>query len=314
MSKEPTNSDASCWNDDLKQKLLEAVRKPHEDAKLFDFRRHQLSIKMDPEDANFISTATSGGVSLTGPGLSMLTQKVDALKAKEDEKKSKERALKQSLEAINERLAELGRQIKQHERNIKVADDFIKDLENGEKPELDSDGSLKNKERERLLKEYEQRTGKKVDRTNADILLQVAREQREYERQQLEIKSKKRDDLKEKLESAQEQYKEIKKVPDPAQCIEALKTLTKSLDDDTRNGLVTELNDQTAKNEARMVMGKSTEKIKEFSSGDQNGLRGQEWQVEKISLDLAMEDTFEHFIFFSCAQSRGQRPKPVLFR
>jgi|GEM_PF-5216519 len=104
-----------------------------------------------------------------------------------DKRKKQAKALRSAL-AQTLKLSRLQDEMAQHIRNIEVADKFIADLENGKQPELDADGSLKNKERERLIKEYEKRTGETVDRTNAEALLRAAREQREHELQQYKHK------------------------------------------------------------------------------------------------------------------------------
>ncbi len=103
----------------------------------------------------------------------------------EKRRKDTERAI--LLAALNAEIAELDFQ-------IGVGEDFLNDLRAGKAPELDDDGSLKNKDREKIIKDYEDRTGNKVDRTDIDALEAAAAAQiEEMKRRIAGLESKKSD-------------------------------------------------------------------------------------------------------------------------
>ncbi|SNY59408.1 hypothetical protein SAMN06297129_3755 [Pseudooceanicola antarcticus] len=110
----------------------------------------------------------------------------------ESEKKKRERtaALMRSVAAIEAQLAklyerrdqlmseidQLEQEIEKLDQELDHLDDAIARLEKGEELGLDENGALKDKQLETALQEYERRTGKKVDRSDSDALLQALRD------------------------------------------------------------------------------------------------------------------------------------------
>lgn len=98
---------------------------------------------------------------------------------REEDRKKKDQQLSVLKEArkILERIAQIDQQIDelQEERSelvskIDIAQSALDKLERGENLELNADGELANQDYEDIIKEYERRTGKKVDRTDSESL------------------------------------------------------------------------------------------------------------------------------------------------
>lgn len=93
--------------------------------------------------------------------------------AKREEKERQNRTETQMLlNALRAEAAELDFQ-------INVADDFLDDLRNGIAPELTADGRIADGDREKIIRDYEERTGVTVDRTDVDALEVAVEEQKE---------------------------------------------------------------------------------------------------------------------------------------
>lgn len=185
MAFDPNKSSEGEKRGPLTGKLLDeadaAVKKPHEQAKVDALRDHNHS--MAQADNTDTGSLSSGRIR-TGAGVSMNAASVLQLKAKKEKEKAFREAGKRALEQLNEMLADLEKQIAEHEEAAKDADDFANRLKDGEQPEVGEDGKLKNKKDEKTISDWEKRTGKKADRTDRDMMLQIAVEQGRYNREQ----------------------------------------------------------------------------------------------------------------------------------
>ncbi len=179
---------------------------------------------------------------------------IQLLKQKEKKEKDLRFALKLALKDMIEGLDQ---EIAQHKRNIAVADEFIADLKDGKIPELDDDGSLKNKERERLIQEFEKRTGQTVDRTNTDQLLLITQQQREYEQHQFDTKTILREDT-----------AELSRNLDNATSPEEAKQLLEGYSTKYSQTAIGDLESQAQKNMATAALGKDDEAVQRFAALD----------------------------------------------
>lgn len=95
---------------------------------------------------------------------------------KKDERKREaalRRAINDALERMDQQLAAIDLRRGEIAEMLQGAEDVIETINNGEAVELDDDGTLKNKAAEKALKEFEKRTGKKVDRNDPDAVLEA---------------------------------------------------------------------------------------------------------------------------------------------
>jgi len=159
------------------------------------------------------------------------------------------------------KIQRLEQEIEQHKHNLEIADQFIEELENGKAPELDADGSLKDKERERLLREYEKRTGETVDRTNIDALLLAMREQRKHEQQQLDYKEAEVENIKSKSPETAAAIETIIETMDGDEELTALSENAKGLSRDDFLATIQHLNSPETKNKVWSVNAKTAPKI-----------------------------------------------------
>ncbi len=162
-----------------------ALSQPHEAAKRF------VEGQLDAENRQDMNGADPDG----GLNGRMRTAASNARLANgntESEKKKRERtaALMRSVAAIEAQLAklyerrdqlmseidQLEQEIEKLDQELDHLDDAIARLEKGEELGLDENGALKDKQLESALQEYERRTGKKVDRSDSDALLQALRD------------------------------------------------------------------------------------------------------------------------------------------
>lgn len=82
--------------------------------------------------------------------------------------------------AMMNRLNELNKNIARLDAKIIVADEILTRLQNGEKFGVGPDGSLKDKDAEKLVQEYEKRTGQKIDRNDSNALYEAIHLEKEW--------------------------------------------------------------------------------------------------------------------------------------
>lgn len=97
-------------SDDIAQEMLDAVHKPHEDAKANDLRNHNHSMA---QADNHTIASLSSGQQRTSSGASMEAQSLQAIEIKKKDEKSRDRALKRQLKELNEQIAEAKAKLRQ---------------------------------------------------------------------------------------------------------------------------------------------------------------------------------------------------------
>ncbi|WP_421754191.1 hypothetical protein [Croceimicrobium sp.] len=157
-------------------------------------RANEKAEQLETKQKNF--SFTEGGNEAAG--LQKIAQDaagINSARKKEEEKKRTRRmemmlALEASREALEKTLADLeefGVKIDlkilslEQEKAEKLAQieeidaiqDNIRLIKNGGEPELDEDGTLKDKALERVIQDHEKKTGKPVDRENPSLLLAI---------------------------------------------------------------------------------------------------------------------------------------------
>lgn len=139
-----------------------------------------------------------------------------------------QQALQQYLKALDDRIEELNnlinplrievaqnnRKLSEFEEDLKAINQFRQAYDNGEDIEVNSDGTLRHKRWEKLLKQYEERTGEKIDRKDSSSIFKaLVQEQEKIEENKINLKNendKKIIEL-EKLEKEQKNLLDEKK-------------------------------------------------------------------------------------------------------
>ncbi len=128
-----------------------------------------------------------------------------ALTSKENERRKKESSDHLIFMILMDRLNQLQEKIAWLSDEILVAEDILTRIQNGEKFEVGPDGSLKDKGAERLVQEYEKRTGQKVDRNDPDALYDAIHSENEHmwtKRKGYDAEHKRLEDIRERIENA----------------------------------------------------------------------------------------------------------------
>lgn len=182
---------------------------------------------------------------------------------REEERRKFTRAMHAALKRlddINNRIGELDNEIAQHQRNIGVIDRMIQELQANGELEVNEDGTLKNDEYERLRKEYEERTGKKLDPNDPEALMIALQEQRRWEQKQLDWKENERKGLEEEKNELEDKLDQTAQIVDREQRIEQTGKALKEAKEDTREAAISDFDKQVRKDEAREALGLSVEK------------------------------------------------------
>lgn len=186
------------------------------------------------------------------------------------------------LDDINNRIGELDNEIAQHQRNIGVIDRMIEELQANGELEANEDGTLRNDEYERLRKEYEKRTGKKLDPNDPEALMIALQEQRRWEEDQLERKGRERKGLEEEKSQLEDKLDQADQIVNREQRIEQKGRVMNEADEDTREATISDSKDQVKKDEASEALGLDVETQSNF---DQAGQYGQ--SVKQVSFKSA---------------------------
>lgn len=141
-------------------------------------------------------------------------------------------AMQRQIDAIDniirlntERIQQNTRKMQEIQNFRDRLDTYIDGLRKGRIPERERDGSFKDKEFERKLKEYEERTGKKLNRDDADELRRAIHEinkQEENEQKRLadenrqlgednDIQKRKKDDIQKDLDRKKSEHPDVAK-------------------------------------------------------------------------------------------------------
>lgn len=258
-------------------------------AKELALKIHNLSIGND-------DTTVGGGLRADAAAQTRAAER-DFKKKKDEDTKARQHAiLMDQLASLNARIAELDREIDGHRKNITTADNFIADLLAGRKPELDDDGSLKNKERERLIKSWEKRNGQTADRTDPNILLTIAHDQKAWEEGQLDTKLDERKGLIERKTIVENKLNEADSIQNREMRIAAKKETIRDESTATVNKAITDLNTQEQKNEIREARGYLDTTVNEFEARDKSGLGHDDRNVQIVdkgfNFTSAMSENF----------------------
>lgn len=261
----------------------ELTGKVHRNAKDLERLIENLSVDgmMDGVKGGVVGSGLRGGSTLAttmGPG-------GNATKRDEERRKftrAMVRAMK-DLEELFDRRDQLNNEIAEHKQNIDTAQDIIDDINAGEDIEVNADGTLKNEEYERLRREYEKRTGKKLDPNNTELLLQAMLEQQAYDRNQLATK---RDELDKTNQKIVEAEPEVRKLVEAGRT-EELKAVVSSMDDAVIKGVISDLDDQQHKTEVREAVGLQAENIARLAIDDQAGSSAAAFKFENMLNDDA---------------------------
>lgn len=195
-------------------------------------------------------------------------------KKKEEERKRFVRAVHAALrrlDEINDRLAELDQEIGQHKENINVIDQMIDELQANGELEVNEDGSLKSDEYERQRKAYEKRTGKKLDPNDPDAMIIALMEQRAWEENQLNRKSRERNELEDEKEELETKLDQTSQIVDRDERIRETGKVLNEEQADTREAAITDMEKQVRKDEARESLGLDVETQSDFDQSGQNG-------------------------------------------
>jgi len=182
---------------------------------------------------------------------------------REEERRKFTRAMHAALKRlddINNRIGELDNEIAQHQRNIGVIDRMIEELQANGELEVNEDGTLKNDEYERLRKEYEKRTGKKLDPNDPEALMIALQEQRRWEEDQLERKGRERKGLEEDKRQLESELEHTAEIADKKERLAAKGKIMSKAREDTREAAISDSEDQLQKDEAREALGLSVDK------------------------------------------------------
>jgi len=193
---------------------------------------------------------------------------------REEERRKFTRAMHAALrrmEEIDLRLGELDREISQHKANISVIDRMIEEIQANGELEVNDDGTLKNDEYERLRKQYEKRTGKKLDPNDSDAMLIALMEQREWEKDQLDRKGRERDELEQEKDDLEASLEKTSHIVDRDERIEKTGEVLKQAKADTREAAITDMDEQVRKDEAREALDLDVETQRDFDQSGQTG-------------------------------------------
>lgn len=149
MSKPPIDSD-------------EAVRKPHEIARVDALRDHNHTMAQKDSDSPSLE---NGRIALSYKNPN------DSLSAR---KKKDEKAIRFALKMINlvNQLVAIDMRLSEIYQMQQGINRQLKAIQQGNGVELDSNGKLQDKDAEKALQEYEKKHGVKVDRTNTEAVYQ----------------------------------------------------------------------------------------------------------------------------------------------
>jgi len=140
----------------------------------YELHNEELSARHREHENNVL---LSGGLL---EGLGRANAFLDRKRADQADRRSSEDQRKDStallllINEIQDQLTELTAEYQRYDEAGNALDDFIAALESGEAPELNEDGSLKNEKAEALIREYEEKFGVAVDRTDPEALKAVA--------------------------------------------------------------------------------------------------------------------------------------------
>lgn len=227
------------------------------------------------------------GYLATGAGMTAARQPGSGNKT-EEKRRRFEREMLKAAERLNQLYDDMDRYraaMDENRKNIGIWDRIIARLENDEELARDPDGSFKDEELERLIRKREERTGERVDRGDDLLILEVAREERERELENLQFN-------KDQFEKAEREAEEIAvklDAGDPRDFTRAMRRATTA----GLNVAVTDLTGQEERADIRRARGRTEAEIAHLEEADQTGQLMQGFDFNEISFDVETTSAIE---------------------
>lgn len=146
--------------------------------------------KFDEDRRAENSGTRSGRISITGAA----DREKQAAKAQAKARANAD-ARMQKLLALQAQLDDLDREIAGYDKRLETVDTLLSRIEDGEIFEVGRDGELLDQDAERELKDYEYRTGRKVNRHDMDAIEAALEQEREFIEQQKDRAIAKKEDI-----------------------------------------------------------------------------------------------------------------------